>query len=58
MTWEAEAFAEKLAQIGAKSQPMVHEDHVVLQRKNEGENLAAGGSHIGGLTAHGAVKNW
>lgn len=58
MTQEAEAFAKKLAQIGAKNQPMMHEDQAVLQKKNEGENLAAGGSNIGGLTAHGAVKNW
>lgn len=58
MSREAEEFAKKLFQRGAKNQPMMHEDELVLQKENEGENLAAGGSILGGLTARGAVKNW
>lgn len=58
MSQEAEAFARKLAQMGAKNKPMVHEDRLVLQKENEAENLAAGGGSKGGLTAHGAVKDW
>ena len=37
---------------------MKHEDQFVLTKENEGENIAAGGSGAGGLTAYGAVKNW
>ena len=58
MTKEAEAFARKLAQNGANNVPMAHEDQLILQKENEGENLAAGGGNVGGLTAYGAVKNW
>lgn len=58
MTKEAEAFAKKLATNGAKNQPMAHEDQLVLRKENEGENLAAGGGNLGGLTGHGAVKSW
>lgn len=58
MSKEAEEFAKKLFERGTKNQTMVHEDQLVLQRENEGENLAAGGGGLGGLTAYGAVKNW
>lgn len=58
MSREAEQFAKKLLQRGAKNQPMMHEDVLVLRKEDEGENLASGGSGLGGLTAYGAVKNW
>ena len=58
MSKEAEQFARKLALNGAKNLPMKHEDQFVLTKENEGENIAAGGSRAGGLTAYGAVKNW
>jgi len=58
MSKEAEEFAKKLFERGLKNQSIVHEDQLVLQRENEGENLAAGGGGLGGLTAYGAVKNW
>ncbi|PFX24968.1 Golgi-associated plant pathogenesis-related protein 1 [Stylophora pistillata] len=58
MLREAEQFAKKLLQRGVKKQPMVHEDVLVLRKEDEGENLASGGSVLGGLTAYGAVKNW
>ena len=58
MSKEAKEFAQKLLERGTKNQPMVHEDQLVLQKENEGENLASGGGNLGGLTAHGAIKNW
>ena len=58
MSKEAEEFAKKLLERGTRNQPMVHEDQLVLKREDEGENLAAGGGSLGGLTAYGAVKNW
>lgn len=58
MSKEAEEFAKKLFERGTRNQSMVHEDQLVLQREHEGENLAAGGGGLGGLTAYGAVKNW
>ena len=58
LTKEANDFAKKLAQNGAKHIPMAHEDRLVLQKEDEGENLAAGGSIAGGMTAYGAVRNW
>ena len=58
MSREAELFAKKLLKRGAKNQPMMHEDVFVLRKEDEGENLASGGSGLGGLTAYGAVKNW
>ena len=58
MSKEAEEFAKMLLERGKRNQPMVHEDQLVLRREHEGENLAAGGGGLGGLTAYGAVKNW
>ena len=58
MSKEAEEFAKKLFERGMRNQSMVHEDQLVLQKEHEGENLAAGGGGLGGLTAYGAVKNW
>ena len=58
MSKEAEKFAKMLAQHGMNSQATIHENQLLLQEKNEGQNLASGGGKVGELTAKDAVKYW